>query len=133
MKNSQARTRLDTNERGAVECTELLQYESNLLVSASPSSQESLRRLPCVPVLVPVAPHDLIANRNAGLSNMPTGICGASSSTTPLAPSRPHSRKTCVSTRGRVVVPENPQLRICSVAQEVRYCGLVPIWASSMS
>ena len=72
---------------GAVECTELL--------SASLSSQESLRRLPCVPVLVPVAPHDLIANRNAGLSNMPTGICGASSSTAPLAPSRPHSRKTC--------------------------------------
>ena len=92
---------------GAVECTELL--------SASLSSQESLRRLPCVPVLVPVAPHDLIANRNAGLSNMPTGICGASSSTAPLAPSRPHSRKTCVSMRGRVVVPENPQLRICAL------------------
>jgi len=27
-----------------------------------------------------------------------------------------------------VVVPENPQLRICSVAQEVRYCGLVSLW-----
>ena len=58
----------------------------------------------CTCVTLPVAPHDLIANRNAGLSNMLPVLCGASSSTAPLAPSRPHSRKTCVSMRGRVVV-----------------------------